>query len=201
MIDFLKGRLRHGATVISFLGDNVFQSVIPGAGANADCHPLTNAQFELQGHSCLTGTGHFYHVDSAIYKDFNSDGYANMADVPARRAFLEGILSELKLVPQIHIAEGADRVVAFAREQQARKRPKKASMRKIWVTVKSGRVTPVDLHVQWSGADANAFYLVTNVLTGSFDTYRGGELTSKGFAVSLAANGSTAYFIEPSRFR
>lgn len=193
LINALKTQLDNGRGVISFLSDGVLNSLTADGAQNATCQKLPDVPLRLNGVRCHIGTGLFYRVAEPIYADFNSDRYAKLTDVPARRALIEGILEELSLTPQIRVkTEGdraGDRTVAFARQG--------VDGRKIMVTVKTGQTHGINNRVIWSGARADQLYAVSRLLEGSVFLYQGHELAMRGFSAGLSPNGSDVFFIEP----
>lgn len=188
LVALLKKHLANGGSVLNFIGDDVFKALVPNAGV-ANCEPIKNGSLEVTAQKCRTsGAGFVYQAQTPLYRDFNSDDYAGMQDVPERMRFLTAILNDLKIVPKLHVI-GGDRVVAFARTGPDGK--------KILVTVKSGRGDSSRCHVSWSGADPKKAYGVSRLLEGTFSEVSGQILATTGFICGLKPQGADMFFIEP----
>jgi len=144
------------------------------------------------GYRCRMGKGEFVQLGGLFYDAFNSDYYADLVDVAARRDFLQTLLGTVR--PQVSIVGGADRLVAFARRA--------ADGEGLWITVKNGRRTTVraslrierDLVRQAIGRGNRT--KVRALLAGTVQLIPAPALSGRGFEIHLPPNGSDVYFVK-----
>ena len=83
---------------------------------------------------------------------------------------------------------GGDRAVVFARAN--------ADESELWVTVKTSRHDGFQSTVQWSGAQLDKKYEITEVLTGMKTLLMGTIIREEGFTVSLGDSESQAFYLK-----
>lgn len=187
LLAHLQTHLGRGGGVLTFIGTRVLNGVL--ATAPGQCSKLATRAAAYEGKKCQLPKGVVFHMSQPLYAKFNSDDYAEISDVAERRSFIEQILTTLNIHPQLQLAGGGDRVVAFGRLG--------ADKARLYVTVKNGVTSPVSTRVLWSGADLNKSYRVSRLLESVSSVISGRELATEGFNAYLSANGSDAFFIEP----
>lgn len=156
---------------------------------------LRNGSTTIIGYRCEVN-GHkngFWQIGANFYEAFNSNRYAFLTDVPQRRSWLDYLLAELNIHPQIRLKDGGDRVVVFGRKD-----PKGSSQ---WITVKNSQLQAVDFQVQVQSLRAEGVFRVTNLFTSEQQVLTGKAIATNGFLGKLKANESTVYFVEEQQKR
>jgi hypothetical protein len=169
-------------------------------GATGDaCKPLLSVQTRVLGYRCRVGQGTFVQIGGLFHDAFNSDHYADLKDVPARRDFLRALLEDAGVQSQVSVVGGSDRVVAFARRA--------GRGEGLWVTVKSGLKTPVRASIRVDSALlSEALGPALNIsvkalLTGATQGISPDRITAHGLEIQLPANGSEVYFLAAAEAR
>ncbi len=161
---------------------------------HAHCEDLLFWQKQSVAYRCQTEHGTVFQVGANLFKDYNSNAYANLPSLIERRLFLKALLKSARVEPQVELSSEALATVAFARKDPEKKL--------IWVTVKTGSTTAQNLKLRLSpGFLKNSLrpgkkFQVTDLISGTKWVLNEAELTGPGFKFSLPANGSTVYVVE-----
>lgn len=180
--------LNQGGSVLSFIHTGLATSIL-NKGQKTVCTRLVPSPMEVDGFRCPIGAGTLYHAKVPIYDVFNTDFYYQIHDARARSAFIDGILSEMQIIPNVRIKGGGDRTVTFARTD-----PDKKS---VWITIKTSKRDGFVGRIQWTGAEASRSYAVTDVLSQKSIEIMGTDLATNGFYAELGNSGSTSFLIRP----
>ena len=183
--------LARGGGVVNFLygGLTGLLTSTPAGTVPQTCTRLPATPMEVDGFRCSVGGGLVYQARVPIYDVFNTDTYANVSDVPARRQVVQNILDDLHIVGNLNLVGGGDRVVAYARAG--------ADGKTFWVTAKSGRLDTYTNRIQFRAGVGTSTYQITDVFSGAITQMTGEELAKTGFPITLKPNGSTAFYITP----
>jgi glucoamylase len=176
-----------GGTVLSFIHTGLADS-IQTLRPNGKCAPLSATPMEVNGYSCNIGRGSLISAKVPIYDVFNTDFYYKVNDANQRRQFIEGILHDAQIIPQVKINGGGDRTATFARTS--------IDGSQLWITVKTARRDGSSGRIQWTRALASGVYNVTDVLSGKALVISGSDLLANGFPFELENSGSTSFFVE-----
>ncbi|MDZ4660398.1 MAG: glycoside hydrolase family 15 protein [Pseudomonadota bacterium] len=188
LVNTLLQVLDQGGSVLSFIHTGL-ASRIQGQRPKSACTRINPSPMDVDGYRCQIGKGTLYHAKVSIYDVFNTDFYHQIHDARERSAFINGILNEMQIVPQVRINGGGDRTVAFARTDPAKKI--------VWITVKTSRREGFNGRIQWAGADTSRSYEVSDVLRQKTIEITGNDLALNGFRAELADSGSTVFFVSP----
>ncbi len=188
MAETFRQAVNNGAVLVSFLSDGLTKSVLNGG--EAKCSKLPRHPLKVDGIRCRLGKGALYQVASPIYDGLQITAYSDLTDVPLRRKFMERILANASVHPQIRIVEGADRTVAFGR------RNKEGTL--ALITVKTALNDGFSGHIRWEQADPQKLYSIVGALSGDSVEVTGSRLARTGFRVRLSGHGSEAYIVKVS---
>ncbi len=157
---------------------------------SAECEAQLFHGANTVGYRCAVDgkANSLWQVGTLFYDVFNSNAYGFLNDVPARRAWLDKLLSETGVVPQVRVVGGGDRLAVYGRRD-----PKGNSK---WITIKNSQEKSVSFRIEVQDVQASAVYAVTNLFTSVRSVLTGQQIRTGGFAGDLNANGSTVYFIE-----
>jgi hypothetical protein len=132
-----------------------------------------------------------------MFDDYNSDNYASMTDGLDRRAFMQGLLDSFGVKSLITIDAKAQHLTAFARNTPANDR----LMVFTKTSMQSSQMLKFRLATEILPTSHALIYpskfMVKDLLAGTSQMLTADQLTSEGFAVNLASEGSTAFVIEP----
>jgi hypothetical protein len=159
---------------------------------NGPAVPILLSGNKVIGYSYSFQKGQLIQLGAIIHDAFNSDAYAHLTDVPARRKILDDLVIQNKIPSFFRIKEGGDRIDVFGR--------KAPNDNRLWLTVKSGQLDQTSFHVVVNDklVSARVMYQIKNVLTDEVQNILGAMLTSQGFSVQLGPNGSSAFLISPA---
>lgn len=188
LVKTLSQVMNQGGSVLSFLHTGLTTSIL-NQNPKTICTRLAPAPMEVEGFRCPIGTGTLYHAKVPIYDVFNTDFYYQIHDARARSAFIDGILSEMKIMAKVKINGGGDRTVTFARTDP--------SKQIVWITIKTGKRDGFSGRIRWTAADPNRSYNVTDVLSQHSFDIMGTELAANGFYSELGDSGSTSFMVKP----
>jgi hypothetical protein len=176
-----------GGSVLSFISSQL-SDAIKTLRPQSTCSVIPTSPMEVVGYQCQVGKGRLFHANVAIYDVFNTDFYSIIHDANERRGVVDRILLETGITPLVKIKGGGDRTVAFARTN-----PDESEL---WVTVKTSRRDGFAGQIQWTRAEAQKTYAVTEVLSGKTQQLSGEALASQGFSAELEDSGSKAYYVK-----
>jgi hypothetical protein len=171
------------------LGNSVAEYEI---GADSMAKPVLFNNGNVIGYSYAFERGRLIQLGAIVHDAFNTGAYGFLNDVPQRRKIIDDIAATQGIESQVRIHEGGDRVVAFAR--------KAPNDNRLWITVKSGRLEPVRVHIQINrrllmDSSAQTLFTIKDVMSGRKLTIDGESLARDGFPIDLTANGSTALLV------
>lgn len=180
--------LEQGGSVLTFINSGVANQIL-AERSPLRCEGIPLLPMNVVGFQCKMGQGQLYYAKVPIYDVFNTDFYFLIHDAIQRRGVIDRILEESRIVPKVKFKEGGDRAVIFARAN--------ADESELWVTVKTSRHDGFQSTVQWSGAEIDKKYEVTEVLTGMKFLVSGATIQNEGFPISLGDSESQAYYLKP----
>jgi hypothetical protein len=184
----MKQVLDQGGSVLSFISPGL-ANTLKATQTASNCAPLPTTPMNVLGYRCQMGAGSLYFAKVAFYDVFNTDFYAIVHDINERRGVMDRILQEVGIAPQVKIKGGGDRTVAFARANPAED--------ELWITAKTSRHEGFKGSIQWTRANPQRQYAVTEVFTGVVTKISGSELANQGFSVDLGDSGSTSFDVKP----
>lgn len=187
LIDTLARVIDQGGAVLSFIHTGLTDA-IKAIRPHSKCSPLPTTPIDAIGQSCKIGSGRLYHAKVPLYDVFNTDFYHLIHDARERLTFINRILEENKIIPQVKIKGGGDRTVTFARAN--------GSKSEIWITAKTSKLDGFKGQIQWTDANPSESYFVTNVLDEITIEISGNQLATEGFQFELAGSGSAAFYLK-----
>lgn len=193
LIEILARTIDQGGAVLSFIHTGVVNSILEKRPQSV-CKSMIPSPMDVVGFHCTVknrnkSTGFLYHAKIPIYDVFNTDFYHLIHDANERRLFVDGLLYENGIVPHVKIKGGGDRTVTFARTNSGGD--------EVWITAKTSKQDGFTGYIQWTEANQNRIYFVTDILNGKAIEITGAKLATDGFRVELGNSGSTAYYIKP----
>ncbi len=156
------------------------------------CESILKRENEDVGYQCIIGQGHYTQVGALFYDAYNANEYGRVTDLANRNLVLDRILKNANITPLIQVVTLKDDVAAGKIVAFARKAPGESSL---WVTVKSSLDQGTTPTLRLQGLDQNKNYNVKDLMSQDARILTG-EQISAGFSVSLAAYGSTVYWVE-----
>ena len=177
-----------GGAVLNLIDSNT-ADIIRGQRPQGICSTIPISPMDVSGYRCHIGIGSLYYIRIPIYDVFNTDFYYQIHDAKERRSVIDRILAETEIVPHVKFNNGGDRAVIFARAN-----PTEDSL---WVTTKTSSHEGFLTRIQWTRADHQKIYSITDVLSGKNIEMSGLDLSQKGFESELTDSQSKAYFIKP----
>jgi glucoamylase len=190
LVTVLTKALNQGTNVLSFIHTDLVNQIMGPRRQRSACSPIPHQPMNVEGYRCQVTRGLLYHARVPIYDVFNTDFYFLIHDVNERRGVFENFLREAGITPHVKIRNGGDRTVTFARLSRDQK--------DVWITIKTSQRDGFKGSIQWTGADSDRLYEITDVLTGHTQKLPGTELANSGFMAELAASGSTAFYVKES---
>ena len=176
-----------GGAVLNLI-DPSTADAIRGQRPHGICSAIPISPMNVMGYRCQIGMGSLYHIPVPIYDVFNTDFYFQIHDAQERRSVIDRILTETEITPHVKFNKGGDRAVLFARTNPAQDQ--------LWVTSKTSNRNGFSSRIQWTKADSQKIYSVTDVLTGKKIEISGLDLSQLGFPSELTDSQSKAYFIK-----
>jgi len=179
-----------GGMLVNTVGDSLTSAWGLAAGREG-CQTLPTPARASSAFSCALGRGRVVQINGAFYEDLNSNSYAQITDLPARRAFMNDLLASAGVKPSLEIVRGGDRLAAFAR--RSNKQPG------LWITLKSGQEAETSgaVKVRPDLLPAGPRLRVRDLWTGESQVLNRLQAL-RGLEYRLGPSGSTVLFVEKS---
>ena len=162
-----------------------------------NCQGILFWEGRIAGYRC-EGKGSIVQVGAIFFEEYNSSGYPEIQNPRDRSLFLQALLAEAEVEPQLRLSEKATHTVAFARKDPDRKL--------LWITVKTGSRGAQTLKLRIrsgllreSISTKASKFRITDLLKDGAERSQiltRARLTREGFPVDLEAEGSRVYVIE-----